>query len=132
LFSPTSPYNTESFDGELATYWFDNDGILISVSKKIKRTLENTTANFTLVKQITKNKKVPLLIYLTKSAVPSKQTRKFVAEVLPTVYTAMAMVSKSRIGKMVINVLFKLKPPPIPMKTFASDKEAKQWLKQYL
>ncbi len=132
MFSPTPPYNTQVFEGEIATYWMDNYGILISVSKSPKQTIENITNNIALVKQITKNKIVPLLIYLSNSPVPDKQTRKFAAEQLPDIYSAMAMVSKSGLGKLIMNMLFKLKPPPIPIKTFGNDKEAKQWLKRFL
>jgi hypothetical protein len=31
-----------------------------------------------------------------------------------------------------MNLLFKFKPPTIPMKTFSEDKEAVDWLKQFL
>ena len=63
---------------------------------------------------------------------PDKETRKFVAKELPNVYTAMAMVSKPGLAKFIMNILFRLKPPPIPMKSFSDDKKAKEWLKQYL
>jgi len=73
-----------------------------------------------------------LLIYLSNSPVPDKETRKFSTEQLPNVYTAMAMVSKPGLAKLIMNILFRLKPPPIPMKSFSDDEEAKEWLKQYL
>lgn len=128
----TIPADRETFDGELASYWFDNDGILVSLSKSPRRTVVNTTENFALVKRITNNKKVPLLVYLSSSSAPDKQTREFVAKELPNVYTRMAIVSKSHLGKIIMNALFKLKPPAIPMKNFTDDKEAKEWLKRYL
>jgi hypothetical protein len=31
-----------------------------------------------------------------------------------------------------MNLLFALRTPPIPMKTFTNDEDAKKWLKQYL
>jgi len=125
------PADKQIFEGEIATYWFD-DGILISLSKNPKRTIANITENIALVKRITKNKKVPLLIYLSKSPIPDKETREFVTKQLPNIYTAMAMVSKAGLAKFIVNFLFKLKPPPVPMKNFTDDKEAKEWLKQYL
>jgi hypothetical protein len=64
--------------------------------------------------------------------VPDKETRKFSAEQLSNVYTAMAMVSKGGLAQFIMNILFKFKPPPIPMKSFGDDKEAKDWLKQFL
>ena len=130
--SPAPPYNTEVFEGAIATYWFDNYGILVAVSKNPRRTIENITGNVELVKKITNNNVVPLLIYLCKSPVPDKETRQFAARVLPTIYSAMAMVSNGGLAKFIMNILFVLKPPPIPMKTFGNDREAKQWLKQFL
>lgn len=63
---------------------------------------------------------------------PDKETRKFVARELPNVYTAMAVISKPGLSKFIMGVLFKLKPPAIPMKKFTDDREAKEWVKQYL
>ncbi|HEV8286715.1 MAG TPA: STAS/SEC14 domain-containing protein [Chitinophagaceae bacterium] len=127
----TPPTDRQTFEGEIATYWFD-DGILVSLSKSPKRTVANITDNVALVKRITNNKKVPLLIYLSNSPVPDKETRRFASEQLPNIYIAMAMVSKPGLSKLIMNILFKFKPPPIPMKSFTNDKEAKEWLKKYL
>jgi hypothetical protein len=91
----TIPTGRPIFEGEIATYWMD-DGILVSVSKSPTRTVANIRNNIAFVKQITGNKKVPLLIYLTSSPVPDKETRKFSSEQLPSVYTAMAMISDPR------------------------------------
>jgi hypothetical protein len=125
------PTDRQIFEGEIATYWMD-EGILVSLSKNPKRTVSNITANIELVNRITNNKKVPLLIYLSNSPVPDKETREFSAQQLPNVYTAMAMVSKAALAKLVMNILFKFKPPPIPMKNFTDDRDAKAWLKQFL
>ena len=118
------------YEGEIATYWFD-DGILVSLSKSPRRTVANITANVALVKQITHNQRVPLLIYLSDSPVPDKETRKFSTTQLPIIYSAMAMVSKPGLAQFIMKILFRLKPPPIPMKSFTDDQEAKEWLKQY-
>ena len=126
------PDNIPLIKGEIADYWLSDDRILYSYSKSPVRTVKNITENIQLVKQITGNKKVPLLIYLSNSPVPDKETRKFSTEQLPNVYTAMAMVSKPGLSKFIMNLLFSLKKPPIPMKSFTDDQEAKEWLKQYL
>jgi hypothetical protein len=125
------PVDRPIYDGEIATYWFE-DGILVSLSKAPRRTVENISGNVAFVKQITNNKRVPLLIYLSNSPVPDKETRKFSTEQLPIIYSAMAMVSKPGLAKLIMNILFKFRPPPIPMKSFSDDREAKQWLKQFL
>ncbi|GEO08929.1 DUF7793 family protein [Segetibacter aerophilus] len=127
----TPPTDREIFKGEIADYWLD-DGVLVSLSKSPKRTVENITGNVALVKSITNNKKVPLLIYLSNSPIPDKETQKFASQQLPQIYTAMAMVSKPGLASFIMTILFKFKAPPIPMKNFTDDKEAKQWLKQFL
>ncbi|GAA4212410.1 hypothetical protein GCM10022289_43280 [Pedobacter jeongneungensis] len=119
-------------EGEIADYLLTDDGILISYSKSILRTVENISANVALVKKITGNKKVPLLIYLKNSPVPDKETRKFSTEQLPQIYTAMAMVSKPGLAQLIMKILFKFQIPPIPMKSFTDDKKAMEWLKQFL
>jgi hypothetical protein len=127
----TPPTDREIFEGEIATYWFDN-GILVSLSKNPKRTVDNIKSNVALVKRITTNKTVPLLIYLSRSPVPDKKTRNFATEQLPHIYKAMAMVSKPGLAQFIMKILFSFRTPPIPMKSFADDKAAKEWLKQFL
>lgn len=119
-------------EGEIADYLLTDAGILISYSKSILRTVENISANVALVKKITNNKKVPLLIYLKNSPVPDKATRKFSTEQLPNIYTAMAMVSKPGLAQLIMKILFKFQKPPIPIKSFTDDEKAKQWLMQFL
>lgn len=127
-----TPENIELIKGEIADYYLDETGILFSYSKSIKRTVQLISNNVELVKKITNGKKVPLLIYLTNSPVPDKETRKFSTEQLPIVYTAMAMISTGGLSQLIMNILFRFKPPPIPMKSFSDDKEAYEWLKQFV
>ncbi|TMI86312.1 MAG: STAS/SEC14 domain-containing protein [Bacteroidetes bacterium] len=126
------PTDRQTWEGEIATYWFDDNGILVSLSKSILRTVENISSNVALVRSITNNKPVPLLIYLANSPIPDKQTRKFSTEQLPLIYSAMAMVCKPGLSKLIMNILFGLKSPPIPMKSFTNDQAATEWLKQFL
>ena len=118
--------------GEIADYHFGEDGILYSYSKDPVRTVKNISENIALVKRITGGKIVPLLIYLSDSPVPDKETRKFSTEQLPHVYKAMAMVSKPGLAKLIMNILFKFQSPPIPMKSFSDDEKAREWLKQFI
>ncbi|MDB5277473.1 MAG: hypothetical protein JWR61_2428 [Ferruginibacter sp.] len=125
------PANREIFESDIARYWWE-DGILVSLSKSPKRTVENIRSNAALIRQITGNQPVPLLIYLSNSPVPDKAARKFATETLPVIYSAMAMVSKPGLSKFIMNILFAVKPPPIPMKSFSDDIAAREWLKQYI
>ena len=125
------PTDRQIFAGEIATYWIDDNGILVSLSKSVRRTVANITDNVALVKRITQDKKVPLLIYLINSPIPDKETRKLSTDQLPNVYSAMAMISEAGLAQFIMNILFKFQLPPIPMKNFTDEEEATEWLKQY-
>lgn len=124
--------HTPLIEGEIADYYFDETGILYSYSKSILRTVENIGRNVSLVKQITNNKPVPLLIFLSDSPVPDKATRQFSTEQLPHIYKAMAMVSKPGLSQLIMRILFKFQSPPIPMKSFTDEQKALEWLEQFL
>lgn len=128
---PSIPTDRPVTEGEIATYWFE-DGILVSLSKSTLRTVEKIAANVALVKQLTGNKPVPLLIYLAKSPVPDKATREFSRKKLPEIYSAMAMVSEPGLAQLVMRMVFAFQKPPIPTKSFTDAMRAKEWLKQYL
>ncbi|SDD13136.1 DUF7793 family protein [Niabella drilacis] len=119
------------FDGQIATYWFE-EGILVSFSKAVKRTVENISDNVNFVKGLTGGARVPVLIYITKSPIPDKATRRLSAEMLPVNYKAMAIISEPGLAQLILKLVFRLKPSPIPVKSFVNDREAKQWLKQFL
>lgn len=125
------PEDRERWETEIGTYWFDDDGNLNSLSKSTMRTVENTRHNFDLVKQITNGKKVGHLVHVTNSKKPSKETRDYVNSRLPEVYKAMALVSKSGVGEIIMSFLFRFMKSPIPMKIFTDEQEARNWLKQF-
>jgi hypothetical protein len=118
--------------GEIADYRLSEEGILYSYSKPPVRTIENISNNVKLVRQITGGRKVPLLIYLSKSPVPDKATRKFARVQLPLVYSAMAMVSQPGLSQLIMRVLFSIQKPAIPIKCFTDDEKAREWLLQYV
>jgi hypothetical protein len=122
----------ERVHGDIADYYYAADGILYSYSKKTKRTVELIRKNIELVHSITGGKKVPLLIYLNNSPVPDKETRRFSTDTLSKVYSAMAMVSKPGLSQFLMSLLFQITKPPIPIKSFTNDLEAKEWLKKFV
>jgi hypothetical protein len=126
---PPIPTDRPVFESAIATYWME-EGILISLSKNIKRTVALIQENMTVVQGITGGRPVPLLIYLTSSPMPDKETRQFSTEALPVIYSAMAMISKPGLASFIMRLLFRFQKPPIPMKVFDDPAEARAWLKQ--
>jgi hypothetical protein len=125
------PEGAEKFSGDFATYWFDEEGILHSLSNGSTRTLETARRTFELLKSKTKGKKVCTIAYVTMSKKPDQATRDYVTRELPSVYKAMALVSKSGVGRLIMSVLFRFQKPAVPMKTFSDAAKAKVWLRQY-
>ena len=82
-----------------------------------------------MVKEITGNKPVPLLIHLVNSPIPDKETQRFSKEKLPEIYSAMAMVSKPGLSAFIMKILFQFQKPPIPMQSFTDEQKALDWLK---
>lgn len=114
--------------GEIADYRLDRSGILYSYSHSIKRTVGNLNRNAILVRSITGKKPVPLLIFLERSPVPDKAARALSRKLLPELYSAMAMVAKNSLSTLVLKMVFRLQKPPIPIRTFENETEAREWL----
>lgn len=82
--------------------------------------------------KFTGNKKVCLLSDNTDSPPVNKEMRDYAAEVIPGIVKAIAIMSRSAVGRMAANLFFSLKKQPYPVKFFDNEDEAKKWLKQYL
>ncbi|MEO8764673.1 MAG: hypothetical protein ABI416_10320 [Ginsengibacter sp.] len=52
----TLPAGRQVCEGETTTYWFENNGILVSLSKSPRSTVANISANIALLKHIANNK----------------------------------------------------------------------------
>lgn len=129
----TPPQNAEIIENATSIYWFDEDGILCSVSKKVPPvSIEESQRIIDDFKARTKGRKFCMLLDITHSNSSDKAGREFAATELPKVVAAMAMVTASPMSRMLANMFFALKPPPYPVKMFNTEKEAKHWLKQYL
>ncbi len=125
--------NTEIFDFPNSTMWFDENGILCSVAKKVPaQTIEEAKKTMEQLRIIIGGTKVCLLSDSTDSPAPDKEMRDYAAEVIPEIAKAVAIISNSAVGKMAANLFFSIKKQPYPVKMFTEESEAKDWLKQYL
>lgn len=115
------------FETGIARYDWDGN-ILVSHSKSVLRTVELMNENAAAVKHHTGGEPVKLLIYLAESPMPDKATRLRSNELVPELYSAMAMITKPGLGQLILKMVFGLKTPPIPMKFFSSEVAAKRWL----
>ena len=127
------PENAEVFDLPTTTMWFDENKILCVISKKVPhQTVEEAKKTIVEFKRIIGGQKVCLLSDSTDAAPASKEMRDYAAEVMPEIAKAVAIISRSAVGKMAANLFFSIKRQPYPVKMFTDETEAKDWLKQYL
>lgn len=125
--------NTEVIEFPASTVWFDEDGILCSVAKKVPlQTIEDAKKTMEEFRIITGGTKICMLSDSTDSPPPNKEIRDYAAEVMPEIAKAVAIISRSAVGKMAANLFFSIKRQPYPVKMFTEEVEAKEWLKQYL
>lgn len=128
-----APKNANVHETVSSTAWLDENGIICSVSKKAPpQTLEQSKIETIAFRKKFGEGKFCMLIDITDAAPTSKEVRDWAAAELNTMVKAIAMISRSALGRMVVNLFFGLKPPPYPTKMFTDEKEAKEWLKQYL
>ena len=128
----TPPRNAKVYEGDLADFWFEEDGILCAVSKMVPRTLENQKANYDLISAITSNKRVCLLADNTLTYEQDDETRKYMASEIPKIFKAMAVISRTVFGQAVSDTFLYYQGKPVPIKTFKDESEARQWLRQFI
>ncbi len=115
-------------ESELAKYWRVTPDVIYAESKPTARTVETIASNVALVKSLNDDKPVKLIISIAKSPVPDKATRELAAKELPLTYAAMAMIAPNKLTRFIINLIYGMKKPPIPMKTFSNFKDACNWI----
>ena len=131
------PKDAKVIDFGTSFLWFDEFNILYSLPKpgveEPQLTREETLQQMAKFKEITGNKKVCMILETnSNSKPPKKEDRDFIAEQLSQVAKAMGIISTSPLSRMIANLFFGLKPPPYPVKFFSNEKEAQEWIKQYL
>ncbi len=127
------PKNADLHETTTSVAWRDENGIICSISKKAPQpTVEESKKELIEFRKKFGEEKQCMLIDITNASPSTKEVRDFAAVELEKMVKAIAMVSGSAVGRMIANLFFGLKPPPYPSKMFSTEKEGKEWLKQYL
>jgi hypothetical protein len=124
--------NDKIYESELAIFWFNEEGMLCANGKNVLRTLENQKRTYECIKQISGNKKVCLLSDATSSSAQTKEVREYIAGEMPNLFKAMAVISRSSMGRFITNVFLSVNRYPVPIKMFDNEASAREWLRQYL
>lgn len=130
------PKDAKIIEWPTSIMWFDNEGILYSISKTDppeNPTREESMRQMEEFRKIVGGKKTCMIIETASAAPPPKrEDRDWIAREIESVTKAMAIISKSPLSRMVANLFFGLKPPSYPVKFFENEKEAKEWIINYL
>ena len=126
------PEHVSIYEGELASFWFDEDGILCANSKSVPRTLEKQKASYEFVRQITGDRRVCLLADNTATYTQDDLTREYSAQEMPKLFKAMAVISGTTIARAAAHLFTYFHGQPVPIRTFDNEKEAREWLMQFV
>lgn len=110
--------------------WLDENGIIMAVGSSHQlHTLAHAIENTEMIAAIAGNVRRPFLIDLTKVKTMSKEAREYYAGPEPKKsITAVAIVTKSSVGKAVANFFLLLTKPSVPTRLFTEHNEAIEWL----
>lgn len=127
------PKHIETYTAGIMTAWVDEPGVMRGIClKNIPCSMENVKKSLELWKKLADGKKICFLIDITNILPPDWETRDYIENELNTLINAYAMISNSVLSKTIANVFFALKPPKYPIKMFTNEKDAREWLTQYL
>jgi len=126
----------KTYQLKASTVWFDEDGIFYSVplpGVKSITTREEMMEEMNKLREIIGNKKVCMIAEVDPNAPPPKrEDREYIAKELKSITKALAMITNSPMSRMIANLFFTFMPPTYPTKMFTNEKDAKEWIKQYL
>lgn len=128
------PETGMKYDFPTSTIWMDEDGIVYSVPKpgvgpSTRAESEETIERF---KEIMNYEKRCMILQSGSDPLPNKEDRKWIAKELEALTKAMAIIYTSPMGRMMANLFFGLMPASYPVKFFSNEKEAREWIRQYL
>jgi hypothetical protein len=116
--------------------WVDKRGVLSVIPKEdapAVRPMNEIRSEMEELRKILGHKKVCIVMEAgSNSESPPKEQRDFIAEQISSITRAMAIITSSPLSRMVANLFFSFKPPPYPYKIFSNEKDAREWIEQYV
>jgi hypothetical protein len=129
------PTGVQTHELPSSTLWI-KDGIVYSTPKvgdTREPTSEQMKEDMLSLKTFVGDEKICLVVEINPKSKPaSKKERDAVAAEIASMVKAMAVITSSPITKMLVNLFFGFKPPAYPLKMFLTEKDATNWVKQYL
>lgn len=125
--------NSTIYETPLTSLWFDEDGFLCSLTKKGERSITNYHQLIEVYKSLTKNgNKLCVISDSVNSVEMSKDIISLISKEFPKYMNALAIISTAPLVNSQINTFLKLTFADFPVMMFATEDEAKKWLKEFL
>jgi hypothetical protein len=119
------------FDGEVLELWFE-DGILIGNYKVENVDLQVGEKATKERIAFTNHKSYPILTDYSRVKSTTKEARDYFATEQASNYiTAMAILTDSSVGKIIVNFYLSISKPNFPTRIFTKKEEAIAWLSKY-
>lgn len=127
----TLPENT--LESRSSHLWLDENGILIFVHKTVPaHELKDALENIELIKQLLQGKPRPILADMSAIKSMTREAREEYAKAgEESLVTAIGMVTRSAMGRIVANFFLTFNKPTVPTRLFNNIETAKKWLMQY-
>ena len=129
------PTDVQTYDMPTSTIWV-RDGIVYSTPKiGMNQTVraEQMDNDLKRFREIVGDKKVCLVVEINPRSKPApKEERDKVSAQMASFAKAMALIISSPVTRMMANLFFGFKPPPYHLKMFSNEKDATNWIKQYV
>lgn len=129
------PTDVQTYDMPASIIWIKN-GIVYSTPKTGMSqpvSAERMDIDMERFREIVGEEKVCLVVEINPKSKPApKGERDRVAAHMASFTKAMALIISSPVTRMMANLFFGFKPPPYHVKMFANEKDATEWIKQYV
>lgn len=123
---------SERIETRTATLWMGDDGIIRAVyHDEVNETLEDAKENVAAAQKLAGDRKLPVMIDMSKLKRISREARAYYASEAPARYsTAQALIASSKVSSMIGNFVLGLQRYPMPLKLFTSEEKALRWLRE--
>lgn len=126
------PESAQVFESATSKFWYE-DGILCAITQKApSQPFEEHKKRMEEFRKSLDGKKICAIIDITNSSVTSSENREYNHDMLPQIFKAIAFVTSTALGKMLVNLYLGMQPSPFPTKVFSNEKDAKEWIKQHV
>lgn len=122
-----------AYECELCSFRMHENGFLCIYVNHSVHTFEKQLISFRVIEHYLDDIKTPVLLDLTATSVilSSLEVREHIAEMLPKLFKAVAVLAPSTLQKVAPTIFLNTVGEPVPIRIFDSWAEATEWLGQY-